>query len=207
MKGLLYALVGLLTAGPLACAAPETGDVRPRQTVSKAAADRDAGQADDPEPDAGAPGPADPVDSGGGGSATTYIGTLDATPTVRFGGSPYCYYDVTLKSVEIEIAALPSGDIIGAGVKDTMVEASVPPCTYGASPPSPQTFAFTTAKTTTDGTELAFKGATANYPGTNLVVSLKKVGGSYEAAARWHRTDQSAPLDWTVSTKITLGPR
>jgi hypothetical protein len=38
-------------------------------------------------------------------------------------------------------------------------------------------------------------------------VSLTKVGASYEAKANWHRTDQGAPLDWTVTTKITLGPR
>lgn len=151
--------------------------------------------------------PVQPIDAGSGGAATTYIGTLDATPTVRFGGSPYCYYDVTLKSVRIEVAALPSGEIIGASVTDTMVEASVAPCTYAAAPPTDCSFAFTTATRNADGYQLDFKGATSNHPATKLVVNLTKVGASYEASASWHRTDQGAPLDWTVTTKITLGPR
>lgn len=151
--------------------------------------------------------PAPPIDAGSGGTATTYVGTLSETPTVRFGGSPYCFYDVRLKDVKIEIAALPGGQIIGATVTDVMVENSVPPCTFGAAPPTDCSFAFTTLTQTADGYQLAFSGAKTNHPATRLVVDLKKVGNSYEAAANWHRTDQKAPLDWTITTKITLGPR
>ncbi|MBX3234431.1 MAG: hypothetical protein KIT84_09440 [Labilithrix sp.] len=154
----------------------------------------------------------EPVETAPGGMATTYAGTLDATPTVRFGGQGtggnFCNYDVTLKNVAIEVTVLPSGQVIAATVRDTMIEASVPPCTYSPAPPSDQTFSFTTMTETSAGeSQLAFKGAAGNRPATSLVVDLKKVGGSYEASATWHRTDQPDPLDWTVKTKITLGPR
>jgi hypothetical protein len=197
----------------LACSAPEPADVRPHQASSSSKKSHADDDDDDTAPvattvaTAGPAPPAQHVDAGSGGTATTYVGTLDSTPTVRFGGSPYCFYDVTLKQVEIEVAALPNGDVIGAQVTDTMVEASVPPCTYSPSPPSAQSFSFTTSKPTADGFELSFNGAAQNQPATKLVVGLKKVGSSYEAAANWHRTDQPAPLDWTATTKITLGPR
>lgn len=212
-------IVGLLFAGILAiaCAPPSTEGSRPRGTSSKKG---DTGAADDdltdPAPTTTAPPETPPpvtppVDAGANPTATIYLGKLDATPTVRFGGQGatgnYCNYDVTLKDVVIEIAALPDGSIISASTKDTMVEASVPPCTFASAPPSAQSYAFTTATKTADGLQLAFKGAAANFPATSLVVDLVKTGNSYEASAVWHRTDQGDPLDWTVKTKITLGPR
>lgn len=198
----------------VACAPPQEDNVRPHAAAQKK--DDDTTTSEEPleeaaeKPAATQPPVNNPVGPGGE-SATTYIGTLDATPTVRFGGSGtsgnFCNYDVTLKTVAIEVSALPSGEIIAASVKDTMVEASVPPCTYAPAPPSDQAYAFTTATANTAGMRLAFKGAAANKPATSLVVDLVKKGGSYEAAATWHRTDQKDPLDWTVRTKITLGPR
>jgi hypothetical protein len=205
-----FALLGALIG--LAACTEESSDLQPLKS-SSSSRKKAAGDDDDPAPvpttatSSEVAVPVQPIDAGSGGAATTYIGTLDATPTVRFGGSPYCSYDVTLKSVRIEVAALPSGEIIGASVTDTMVEASVPPCTYSPAPPSDCSFAFTTATPDADGYQLDFKGAASNHPATKLVVSLTKVGASYEAKANWHRTDQGAPLDWTVTTKITLGPR
>lgn len=153
-----------------------------------------------------------PVDAGtSDASATTYVGRLDATPTVRFGGKGttgnYCNYDVTLKDVTIEVTALPSGAIIAASVKNTMVEASVPPCTFAPAAPAVNDYVLTTSKTTADGAQLAFKGAATNHPASSLIIDIVKNGSSYDASAVWHRTDQGDPLDWTVKTKITLGPR
>lgn len=205
---LLAVFLGVACAGFLtACATEDDIGTRPQRATSskkgKTAEDDDTAPAATTIATGVAP-PVAPIDAG---SATTYVGTLDETTTVRFGGSPYCFYDVRLEDVKIEVAALPSGEIIGAQVTDVMIENSVPPCTLGAAPPTDCSFAFTTATPTADGYQLAFNGAKTNHPGTKLVVDLKKAGASYEAAATWHRTDQSAPLDWTIATKITLGPR
>lgn len=204
---LCFALVSAFIG--VACAQDDQTDVRPLKASSKKTTsgdDDDAAPITTAAPTTTVAAPVVPLDAGGGG-ATTYIGTLDETPTVRFGGSPYCYYDVRLKSVRIEVAALPNGEIIGASVTDIMSENSVPPCTYGAAAPTECSFAFTTSTPTADGHQLDFKGAATNYPATKLVVNIKKVGSSYEASANWHRTDQGPPLDWTETTKITLGPR
>lgn len=197
----------------MACATEDTPDVQPLSSSKKSKGSKNSGDDDDTAPVATTPmtseppAPVVPIDAGNGGSATTYVGTLDTTTTVRFGGTPYCSYDVTLKNVKIEVAALPDGSVIGASVRDTMVEASVPPCTLSPAPPADCSFAFTKATTTATGVQLAFKGASTNHPATELLIDLTKAGGSYEAAARWRRTDQVAPLVWVVSTKITLGPR
>lgn len=187
------------------CSEPEQTDVRPLKASSKKKTTDDEAPAATTVPPPEVAPPVVAFDAGP--SATTYVGTLDTTPTVRFGGSPYCFYEVALKDVRIEVAALPSGEIIGASATHTMVENSIEGCTLSGAPPTPCSFAFTTATQTADGYQLDFNGAAGNHPATKLVVNLKKVGSSYEASASWHRTDQNPPLDWTETTKITLGPR
>jgi hypothetical protein len=138
--------------------------------------------------------------------ATTFKGTLDTTVPVKFGGKGYCEYTMTLKQVAIEVAALESGEIIGAAVKDLAIEGTVAPCTYNPMPPSDQTFALTTVTKTASGATLAFEGAKTNRPETALVIDLTRVGITYEASAGWKRSDQTPPLVWSVQAKLTLQP-
>ena len=143
-----------------------------------------------------------------GGTATTFVGTLDATPPVPFGGAPYCKYTVTMKNIDIEVSIVPGGQVIGATVKNTRVEATVPPCTFPPSNPSDQSFAFTTLTQLPNGDELAFSGARPRTtPATTLTLDITPAGTTYKATAHWHRTDQDTILDWTVSSTVTLGPR
>ena len=139
--------------------------------------------------------------------ATTYKGTLDTTKAVPFGGTPYCAYTITLKDIEIEIAALESGDVIGAAVKNLAVEGTPqtdPPCPHQPMAPSMQRFALTTVTKTASGATLAFEGASTNRPETSLVIDLTRVGVTYEASAGWKRSDQTPPLVWEVRAKLTL---
>lgn len=215
MRRLFDALFAFGFAGStfLACSADDASAPAPKRATKSSHAETQGDDDDAPAPTTTAtttndPPPVEHVDAGDGTAATTYVGKLDTTVTVPFGGTPYCKYTVTLKSVEIEVAALPNGTVIGAEARDTMIEATVPPCSNSPAPPSARAFTFTTYTATgADTAQIAFSGAATNHPATKLLIDLKKVGGAYEASVSWHRTDQSAPLDWTVTTKITLGPR
>lgn len=159
--------------------------------------------------DAGAPsdaGTLTPFDAGleASSPATTFRGRLDATLPVKFGGSPYCSYTVSLKEIVIEVAALESGDLIGASVSNLVVEATIPPCPNPPMAPARQTYALTTTTKTASGLTLGFEGAKPNQPATALVIDLVRIGVTYEASVGWHRTDQKPPLDWSVAAKITL---
>jgi hypothetical protein len=123
---------------------------------------------------------------------------------VKFGGEPFCEYTITLKQVEVEIAALENGDLVSATVKDLAVEGAVPPCPHPPIAPTLHTFALTTTTKTASGLTLAFEGAKSNKPETSLVIDLARVGVTYEASLGWKRTDQVPPFDWLVTAKMTL---
>lgn len=199
--GLLVVLGVFVGAGAFvsaACGSSDVGDGPPPLSTGPSTP-RDAGPRDT--------GPAPVVDAAGveaSAGATTYKGKLDTTKEAKFGGSPFCEYTMTLKDIEIEIAALESGEVIGAAVKDLAVEAALPPCPHPPMEQSMQRFALTTVTKTASGATLAFEGAKTNQPATSLVIDLAQVGVTYEASAGWKRTDQTPPLDWEVRAKLTL---
>ena len=199
MIAILGAFVAVAT-GSAACSSTDDGN-GPPPLSTESSSTRDAGRRDGSSaPDAMAAAEAS-------AGATTYKGTLDTTKAVSFGGDPYCAYAMTLKDIEIEIAALESGDIIGAAVKNLAVEETPPtdpPCPHQPMAPSMQRFALTTVTKTASGATLAFEGASTNRPETSLVIDLTKVGVTYEASAGWKRTDQTPPLVWEVRAKLTL---
>ena len=178
---------------PLSTGSPSPRDAGPRDTGTDFTLDAM------PAPEASA-------------GATTYKGTLDSTPAVKFGGKSgntvYCEYTLTLEDIEIEIAALESGDVIGATVKDLAVDAIVPPCPHAPMAPSMQRFALTTVTKTASGATLAFEGAASNQPKTSLVIDITRSGAvAFVAAARWKRIDLGPPFDWEVKAKVTLVPQ
>ncbi len=199
----LLVIAGAFVAGVAvnaACSSSDDGAGPPPLSTGGSSSSRDAGRRDS---GGGSEGDAlSPADAGAG--ATTYKGTLAETKTVTFGGEPFCEYTMTLKDVEIEIAALDSGDVIGAAVKDTAVETSVPPCPHPPMATSMQRFALTTVTKTASGATLAFEGASTNRPETSLVIDLTRVGVTYEASVGWKRSDQTPPLVWEVTAKVTL---
>ena len=206
----LLVVLSVFAAGAVmaaACGGSDAGDGPPPLPTGSSST-RDAGPRDTgtdftldamPAPEASA-------------GATTYKGKLDSTNAVKFGGKSgdtvYCEYTLTLKDIEVEIAALESGDVIGATVKDLVVEAVVPPCPHPPMEQSTQRFALTTVTKTESGTTLAFEGATSNQPKTSLVIDLTPSGAvAFEAAARWKRIDLGPPFDWEVKAKVTLVPQ
>jgi len=139
--------------------------------------------------------------------AQMFRGTLAASPVVKFGGPPYCAYEVTLKNIDL-VSVTTGGDVTSAAASDTATEKALQ-CVYAPSPPSAQQFTFKAATKTADGdihVELA--GAEANQPKAALVVDLVTSGASsYDATLHWTRTDQPGTLAWAVTAKMLLSPR
>jgi hypothetical protein len=136
-----------------------------------------------------------------------YSGTLATTATVPFGGGGFCKYDVTLRDVAIEFDLLPTGDVGRATVRDLAVERALDGCPHSPMAPSIQDFTFASRAVTTTGTRIEFAGAKSNRPETALVVDLVPSGSGYEATATWKRTDQTAPLAWAVTAKVSLAKK
>lgn len=135
--------------------------------------------------------------------AKTFVGTLEATPLVEFGGDPYCKYNVTLKAVELKVGTSAAGEIETATVKDVVVEQAIQ-CPHGPMSPAKQAFDLKTSTKTENGWTIEFKGSAENKPETALVVDIVKNGDDFDAALSWTRTDQKAPLAWKVSANVPL---
>lgn len=188
----------LIVAVAACSSSDEQSSPRP---LSSAPSRRDAGQSSE-EPQQEASTAVEPTPT-----ATTYLGTVAETPPVTFGGDPYCEYTIALKDIRIEVTALDTGEVLGAVVKNSVFETSVPPCPHAPMDPADQSFALTTATPTALGVSLAFEGAGTNRPRTALAIDLVKVDGGWEASGAWKRTDQPPPLDWEVKAKTQLLPK
>lgn len=135
---------------------------------------------------------------------STFAGTLATTATVPFGGGGFCKYDITLRDVAIEIELSEAGEVTRATVRDLAVERALDGCPHAPMDPSIQDFTLKSTAVTTTGTRIELTGAKSNRPATSLVVDLAQAGAAYTATATWKRTDQTAPLAWSVTAKATL---
>jgi hypothetical protein len=145
--------------------------------------------------------------SDSGGTPTTYKGTLAQTTPVAFGGMPYCNYTMTLKQLDLQLAILPSKQIVSGHAEALNVEGADTACTQPLIPPSIAKYTFTTAKPSPSGTTLVFTGDTANAPPVTLSVDVVSAGTAFQANLGFHRTDGiTASLNWTVIATIPLAP-
>ena len=134
-----------------------------------------------------------------------FIGTLQSTASVPFGGAPYCNYKVVLQNVLVDITLDPTGRLTWMNVDDTMVEAVVGSCPYPAQQPSAQVFEYQSSAPLTAGNDGTYSptltGLSTNRPATALTVKVATVSPTaLNTSATWHRTDQVAQLNWTVMT-------
>jgi hypothetical protein len=138
-----------------------------------------------------------------------YKATMDQTPATPFGGAPYCSYTITLKQLDVELGILPSSKQVTTGrVQDLNVEAVVPPCQYGPTPPSIATYTLASAtRSMNGGTTLTFQGDPANAPVVSLGGELTSAGSVYQAQLGFQRTDEPSPLNWSVLVTVTLSPQ
>lgn len=144
-----------------------------------------------------------PPDSTTKPTPTSFTAEVAQVPTVEFGGSPYCKYTITLRSLVVHFAAL--GDQVdSATVQNDNAEAPVPPCDKGVIPVKRATYTLDTATRITNGFHLSFTNGPDNEPMVDLVADVTLSAGKYSAALTFHRSDIIAPLDWKVSTTLPL---
>lgn len=136
--------------------------------------------------------------------STTYRGTLMATSVTPFGGSPYCNYTMTLRDLEAELALSTTGAIVGGSAQAISVEATVPPCPNMPIPPRLLKFTFGSATPIGGAIMVVLNGVATNDPKASLTMTVTPSGGALSAVSRWTRTDQPAPLDWSVTANLNL---
>jgi hypothetical protein len=140
----------------------------------------------------------------------TYKGSTAQTAATPFGGSGYCSYTIVLKQLDVQLGIVPTGKQVTSGqVQYLGVEAVVPttpPCPYGPAGPVIENYTFASSTPTATGVTLMFQGAPANSPIVTLSVDLSAAGSGYQARLNLHRTDVPVPLNWTVTTTLTLAP-
>jgi hypothetical protein len=134
-----------------------------------------------------------------------FIGTAQSSPSVPFGGSPYCNYKVVLQNILIDVTLDPTGRLTWMNVDDTRIEATVGSCPYPPAPSNNQVFEYQSnapLSAAGDGTYSPnLTGLSANSPTTALTVKVATLSPTMlNASATWHRTDQVNQLDWTVMT-------
>jgi hypothetical protein len=132
-----------------------------------------------------------------------FTGRLATTPTVPFGGAPYCNYSVRLSDVRIDVTMHPTDGLSSIIVADTMNEATVGTCSFPPAPINRQGFSYLGVPQPPD-TNGAFtpmlQELPTNSPKTAIGVSMTRpTPDALTSTVRWDRTDQAAPLAWTVT--------
>lgn len=131
-----------------------------------------------------------------------FVGRAGTSPTVPFGGDPYCDYSITLKNIVAQVLADPQDGLVAMVVADTTSEAIVGTCPYAPAAMTRQVFehtggALAWSQDNTVGPNL--QGNASNSPEADLgSILTREKDGSLTATLRWQRTDQTPPLDWTV---------
>jgi hypothetical protein len=145
-----------------------------------------------------------PVDAPATESSTVYHGMLDQTVPVTFGGGSFCTYSITLTSVTVDVTVRPTGEVSAATVQNLNVEGIVGTCPFAPTPPSIAKYTLSSAKPIPNGATLELAGDPANSPKVALTIDMVAAGTHQAVTATFHRTDQDAVLNWSVTTQLTL---
>lgn len=150
-------------------------------------------------PDAGGGGATD----GGGGVGVENGGTLESLPPVRFGGGPYCTYEVTLSDISVS-ARIAGRTVEALTVQNKVTERVVGECEFPAAPPSEQR--FTLPAPARDGDVMQLQGAADNQPKADMTVVITANERGPVASIRWTRNDVPAPVAWEAKATVQLEP-
>jgi hypothetical protein len=149
------------------------------------------------------------ADTGGGDGSgdvglTRWVGHLAMTNAVPFGGSGFCNYTVTMKNVVFDVSLDSMKNLVWMVIDNTMHEAVVGSCPSPAQGDKTQGFEYPgnpQPPTPSGAYAPTLKPLGSNLPITTIAVTLTpSTTTSYASTVRWHRTDQSPPINWTVNT-------
>lgn len=195
----LALVTAALVATANACGDDATAAGTPPPLATGEAPPRDAG----PGAEAAVPIDASAVDAGPQSRSLT--GTLAATKATDFGGGNYCKYRMTMKSIEVTLSVTAAGDVANATVTSLAVEETVPPCQYTPTPPMLlRYYLASSSKLPGGGSHLELGMDPLNRTEATMVIEGDFSVDNAKAALEWHRTDQPSPLDWRITTSVSL---
>lgn len=132
-------------------------------------------------------------------------GTLTASPRVKFGGSPYCDYYVTMRTIEALLTLDSGGNVVDATVTANMFEEVGTTCTQ---PPIKQNMHTYTRSRATRGDDGAVSVTlipkSTNEPRANLVITGNLSKSPASMKLQFHRYDLGSPFDWTVNATVSV---
>jgi hypothetical protein len=210
----LAALIGLVAACgnyPSIGQAPSTDhnfDTRPEQKAPPKGGGDDGGEDERvpvPMP-APADEPADPPPRQPDPPRETdvqWLGTLETTDWVTFGGEPFCDYRGRFGGLQVKVTMSAANSVAAVVVTGSMIEETVGTCPFPAEPPHAHSYTF--APVVPDSSlSFAVPGSPDNAPRAELLVTLDMSEDGPTAALRLHRVDLTAPFDWVFEVKVPL---
>lgn len=137
----------------------------------------------------------------------SWSGSLGTTSTTRFGGSPFCFYDVVLTNVNVNMQLDGAGNALSASVTANMTE-TTPSC---GSPPLgtlPIAYEFDAGDGGATGLAISVTPDSDNRPrGTLALVGTMNGTSKLHTQLEFHRTDATSDsLNWTVNAAVDLTP-
>lgn len=132
----------------------------------------------------------------------TLAAASGSEPTVKFGGSPFCEYKVTLRNPRISAPADAQGNIANATLSATMFEESVPPCPHAPIGAKPHSYTGGGSVDPAGNIVLNFAPAAGNSPKANATFTGKVVDGRLVGTLSVQRSDQSGNLAWKVVSQF-----
>lgn len=201
--------MGLFVCAVLAGACSSSDPAAPpllKNPPSRDTQDSSTGDASTPNPNPDDGGTPSGTDSGKPQKITHWSGTLDASPTVQFGGKNACLYSVTMKNIQADLFIDDTGNGIDGAVQAFMEEKTVGECQYAPQPANLHT--YTKRSSTNDGGDLHmdFDRGPDNKPKATLAFDGTLGDSELTGKLTWHRIDQSEQFNWTVEATIKLTP-
>jgi hypothetical protein len=137
----------------------------------------------------------------------TFQGGFNSTPTVPFGGAPYCNYSIVLTNVT-SVVEFADNRITRAQVSAVAVESALQGCPFGAIPPNTHQYTIRSSSINGANVTIDYTAAAANAPHATLqfVGRLSDDTRSLAGTLTWQRDDQgTAPsLNWRVVADVTM---
>jgi hypothetical protein len=134
-----------------------------------------------------------------------FHGRATNSPTVKFGGPPWCYYRQTISN--IIMTAFLREDIVTSSVTCVSFEEPLDHCTTLHFPTQAQLYSSDGGIFVSNRVTMNFAAHPTNAPAcaltfTGTLQDTRFLSGTLV----WRRIDQSAPLDWRISADIALQP-
>jgi hypothetical protein len=137
--------------------------------------------------------------------SATFTGTVASAGTTPFGGPPYCFYSITLTNITSTLT-LDGTSATEGQVTLQATENALAGCPYRPYPPHTHTYTLISGAVTGASVAVQYQPSSANAPRASLTFTgtLSADNRTLTGTLTWHRTDEPSPLDWTVSTPVSM---